>query len=103
MGELRAKEKRKVTVDPNSLFVNIETIKRSMDEAAKVLGELAKEKECAGEVGALPASRALEQIKYIYSHLSKVLVKHFSAGAATTYLITKIAVTQQQKLQCNKE
>ena len=37
-----------------------------------------------------------------YSHLSKVLVKHFSAGAATTFLITKIAVTQQQLL-CNKE
>ena len=53
MEELRAKKKRKVTVDPNSLFVNIEAIKRSMDEAAKVLGELAKEKERAGEVGAL--------------------------------------------------
>ena len=37
-----------------------------------------------------------------YSHLSKVLVKHFSAGAATTFLITKIAVTQQQLLYNKK-
>ena len=37
-----------------------------------------------------------------YSHLSKVLVKHFSAGTATMYRITKIAVTQQQLL-CNEE
>ena len=60
--ELRAKKKRTVTVDPNSLFANIETIKQSMDEAAKV-GELAKEKEHAGEAEALRASRALEQMK----------------------------------------
>ena len=29
----------------------------------------------------------------VHSHLSKVLVKHFQAGAATAFLITKIAVT----------
>ena len=40
---------------------------------------------------------------YMYSHLSKVLVKHFSAGAAATFLKTKIAVTQQQQLLYNKE
>ena len=38
-----------------------------------------------------------------YSLLSKVLVIHFLAGVATTILITKIAVTQQQQRLCNKE
>ena len=51
-----------MTVGPNSLFANIETIKRSMDEAAKA-EELAKEREPAGEVEALQVSRALEQAK----------------------------------------
>ena len=37
-----------------------------------------------------------------YSLLSKVLVIPFLTGVATTILITKIAVTQQQHL-CNKE
>ena len=60
--ELWAKKKRKATVDPNSLFANIETVQQPMDQAAKV-GELAKEKERAGEAEALRASRALEQIK----------------------------------------
>ena len=46
MEELWAKKKRKVTVDPNSAFANIETIEQSMDEA-----------------GALRTSRALEQAK----------------------------------------
>ena len=41
--------------------------------------------------------------EHIYSLLSKVLVIHFSAGVATTVLITKIAVTQQQQHLCNKE
>ena len=36
-----------------------------------------------------------------YSHLSKVLAKHLAAPPAT-FLITKIAVTQQQLL-CNRE
>ena len=40
--------------------------------------------------------------KDTYSHLSKVLVIHFLAGVATTILIKKIAVTQQQRL-CNEE
>ena len=62
MEELRAKKKRKVTVDPNSHFANIETIKQPMYEAAKV-GKLAKEKERAGEAEALRASHALEQMK----------------------------------------
>ena len=62
MEELRAKKKRKVTVDPNSLFANIETIKRSVDEAAKA-EELVKEREPAGEAEALQVSRALEQAK----------------------------------------
>jgi len=39
----------------------------------------------------------------LYSLLSKVLVIHFLAGVATTILITKIAVTQQQQRLCNKE
>ena len=60
--ELQAKRKRKVAVDPNSQFTNIETIKQSMDEAANS-EELAKEKEPAAEAEDLRASRALEQAK----------------------------------------
>ena len=41
--------------------------------------------------------------KRSYSLLSKVLVIHFLTGVATTILITKIAVTQQQQHLCNKE
>ena len=41
-------------------------------------------------------------VSHTYSLLSKVLVIHFLAGVATTILITKIAVTQQQRL-CNKK
>ena len=51
-----------MTVGPNSLFANIETIKRSMDEAAKA-EELVKEKESTAEAEALRTSRALEQAK----------------------------------------
>ena len=60
--ELQAKKKRKVTVAPNSLFANIETIKWSVDKAAKA-EELAKEREPVGEAEALQVSRALEQAK----------------------------------------
>ena len=62
MEELRAKKKWKVIDDPYSLFANIETIKQSMDEAAKV-GELAKENERTGEIEALRGSRALGKMK----------------------------------------
>jgi hypothetical protein len=49
-------------VDPNTLFVNVETIKRAIDEAAKAR-ELAKEKEPAAEAEAQRVFRALGQVK----------------------------------------
>ena len=43
----------------------------------------------------------LKAFKTTVSYL-KSLVIHFLAGVATTILITKIAVTQQQQRLCNK-
>ena len=60
--------------------------------------------EVAGETPApCCQNQRSDLIAVFYSHLSKVLVIHFLAGVATTILITKIAVTQQQQHLCNKE
>ena len=68
--ELQAKEtKKRVAVDPNTLFANVETIKRAMDEVATREKERAqtlaeeKEKGPVAEAEAQKTSHALEKAK----------------------------------------
>ena len=75
----------------------------ALSERAAASAAIALRAACSGIVNTRYTHTTQKRLYVLeYSHLSKVLVIHFSAGAATTFPITKIAVTQQQILH-NKE